>query len=107
MADALEKMLEVSLSEVRDIHNAKLTGWHSGYGLLAHIQIAVRMQFAETITCTKDILQTSLEDGGVGFEEEKEPLPIPPLKGRETCCTVFYLKRVCSSLPFREGMGVG
>ena len=68
MADALEKTLEVSLAEVCDSHNAELTGWHSGYGLLAYIQIAVRMQFAETITCTKDILQTCLEDGGVGFE---------------------------------------
>lgn len=68
MADALEKMLEVSLAEVGDIHDAELTGWHSGYGLFAHKEVAVRMQFAETITCTKDILQTSLEDGGVGFE---------------------------------------
>ena len=68
MADALEKTLEVSLAEVCDIHNAELTGWHSGNGLLAHKEVAVRVQFTETITRAKDILQTSLEDGGVGFE---------------------------------------
>ena len=80
MADALEKTLEVSLAEVSNIHNAELTGWHSGYGLLAHKEVAVRMQFAETIALAKDILQTSLEDGGVGFEEERRPSPALPLR---------------------------
>ena len=68
MADALEKVLEVSLAEICDIHNAELTCWHSGNGFLAHKEVAVRMQFAKTIALAKDILQTSLEDGGVGFE---------------------------------------
>ena len=78
MADALEKMLEVSLAEVSDIHNAELTGWHSWYGLLAHKEVAVRMQFAETIELAKDILQTSLEDGGVGFEEKSPSNRLTP-----------------------------
>lgn len=68
MAEVLEETLEVSLAEVCNIHDAELTCWHSGYGLFAHKEVAVRMQFAETIMRTKDILQTSLEDGGVGFE---------------------------------------
>ena len=78
MADALEKTLEVSLAEVSNIHNAELTGWHSGNGLFAYKEVAVRMQFAETIALAKDVLQTSLEDGSVGFEEERPSNRLTP-----------------------------
>ena len=96
MADALEEMLEVSLAEVSNIHDAELTGWHSGNGLFAHKEVAVRVQFAETIARTKDILQTSLENGGVGFEKKERLTPNPSLEERGTitkCFICFFADR--------------